>query len=233
MASPRRIFASLKRRLFGKDPRPALNDLDRKLAKYLKHRRGFFIEVGANNGYAQSKTYYLEKRKRWRGILVEAIPELFRQCRAARPQSIVHNCALVGPDFPHSSIKMHYAHLMSIAEGAFDSEQRCSEHINAGVELQNLDATYTVEVPARTLESILDEIPQCPRIDFFSLDVEGLEFDVLRGLNLNKYRPHFLLVEARFFKEVDSLLTSHDYQLVEQLTGHDYLYAANTKECTD
>lgn len=53
--------------------RPALNDLDSKLEKYLNFQNGFFIEVGGNDGYKQSNTYYLEKFLGWRGILVEAI----------------------------------------------------------------------------------------------------------------------------------------------------------------
>ena len=57
--------------------RPALFDIDRKLANYLNYKKGFFIEVGANDGYNQSNTYYLEKILDWRGILVEPIPELF------------------------------------------------------------------------------------------------------------------------------------------------------------
>lgn len=60
-------------------------------------------------------------------------------------------------------------------------------------------------------------------IDFLSLDVEGSELDVLKELNLDKYRPTCILVEARFFDEVDGCLQPH-YVLVEQLSHHDYLY---------
>ena len=34
--------------------RPALNDLDRKLSRWLDFESGFFIEAGANDGFAQS-----------------------------------------------------------------------------------------------------------------------------------------------------------------------------------
>ena len=52
----------------------ALNDLDKKIEKYLPGRNGFFIEAGANNGIKQSNSYYFAKTLGWRGILVEAIP---------------------------------------------------------------------------------------------------------------------------------------------------------------
>ena len=47
--------------------------------------------------------------------------------------------------------------------------------------------------------------------------------DVLLGLNLEKYKPKYILVEARFFDEVNSLL-SPLYDIVQQLSHHDFLY---------
>ena len=48
--------------------RPAAYDLDRKLARHLTRRDGFFIECGANDGFAFSNTYYLERIRGWREI---------------------------------------------------------------------------------------------------------------------------------------------------------------------
>jgi hypothetical protein len=45
----------------GRYSRPALNDLDNKLNRYLTRRHGVFIEAGANDGSTQSNTCYLEK----------------------------------------------------------------------------------------------------------------------------------------------------------------------------
>ena len=63
----------------------ALNDLDRKLEKYLDFDNGVFVEAGANDGINQSNTLYLESRRGWRGVLVEALPVLYEQCRRHRP----------------------------------------------------------------------------------------------------------------------------------------------------
>ena len=41
----------------------ALNDLDRKLEKYLDYQNGFFVELGANDGFTQSNTLFLESKK--------------------------------------------------------------------------------------------------------------------------------------------------------------------------
>lgn len=207
-----------------KSIRPALNDLDQKLEKYLNFDRGFFIEAGANDGYTQSNTYYLEKQRRWKGILVEGIPELYEKASKQRANSVVYCCALVSNLFPGETVQMHYANLMSVVEGSLKTQQEQDAQIKRGVDKQNLGKSYSVTVPARTLESILDEYPSLPEIDFFSLDVEGYELSVLEGLNLARFRPKYILVEARFFEEVNSFLERNGYKIVERMGVYDVLY---------
>ena len=62
-----------------------------------------------------------------------------------------------------------------------------------------------MEVPTRTLTSILDEC-QVGEIDLLSLDVEGYELQALRGTDLTRYRPKFICVEARERAEIRSCL---------------------------
>ncbi|MFN7853364.1 FkbM family methyltransferase [Anabaena sp. AL09] len=203
--------------------RPGLNGLDLKLEKYLNFKNGFFIEVGANNGYTQSNTYYLEKFLEWRGIMIEGIPSLYEQCKRTRNKSSVYNCALVSKDFCDSFVEMHYANLMSVVENSLKDQEKQIQHIQSGLEIQKINKSYSIKVPARTLESILDEFTNIPQIDFFSLDVEGYELEVLQGLNLDRYKPKYILVEARFFDQINSFLTNY-YDLIAQLSHHDYLY---------
>ena len=222
----RRVLSRVKQDFY-KQSRPSLNDLDQKLEKYLNFRDGFFIEVGANDGYSQSNTYFLEKTRGWNGLLIEGIPELFEKCKKRRANSIVINCALVANDFPHSTVQMHYAHLMSVVDGSLKSDEEQNKHLSVGINVQNLGRSYSINVPARTLDSILDDIQDLPTIGFFSLDVEGYELKVLQGLNLTKYRPQYILVEARFFEEVHEFLIAHKYEMLEKLSHHDVLYSAS------
>jgi FkbM family methyltransferase len=203
--------------------RPSLNELDRKIEKYLDYDGGFFLEAGANDGYAQSNTYYLEKFRGWQGVLVEAVPELYARCVRERKRCRVYNCALVAADYAESSIEVQFANLMSAVQGSFLNAQAQAEHISSGLTVQKLRATYKIKVPARTLDSILDELPGLVDIDFFSLDVENYEYNVLKGLSLTRYRPKYILVEARDFERVNGVLAPL-YHYVEQMSHHDHLY---------
>ena len=204
------------------NPMPSLNDLDKKLSKYLNFSNGFFIELGGNDGYTQSNTFFLEYQKNWNGILVEGIPDLARSCEYFRIHSKVFHCACVEFDYPDQSITMQYAGLMSIVNGAMKSQDLDQEHIKRGLSCQNISDSYSIQVPTRTLQSIIDEC-QVDEIDFLSLDVEGFESNVLNGIDFNKNAPKYICVEARHFEDVHHILKSN-YNIVEQLTHHDYMY---------
>jgi hypothetical protein len=57
------------------------------------------------------------------------------------------------------------------------------------------------------------------------LDVEGYELQVLRGLDLMKYRPRFMLIEARDREGFESFLGVR-YRPLAELSCHDVLYQA-------
>ena len=72
----------------------------------------------------------------------------------------------------------------------------------------------SIEISVTTLSTILDEV-NVKNIDLLSLDVEGYELNVLQGLNLNKYRPTYLLIEIykEFFDDIHNYLTENNYKL--------------------
>jgi FkbM family methyltransferase len=203
-------------------PKYALNDLDDRLAKYLNFRGGVFVEAGANNGVDQSNTRYLEQGRRWTGVLVEAIPTLYNQCKHARPRSKTFHAGLVSSDFTEPTLRMNYANLMSVAEGTMEPEA-LEEHVKKGVSIQNLEDSYAVDVPARTFASILDEAG-LSRVDFLSLDLEGYELEALKGWDFEKIRPRFVLIEVRDLKVMDAFMVEMGYERIDKLTVHDFLY---------
>jgi FkbM family methyltransferase len=232
MTTLKRRLSRIRRQFFelmGLDyfSHPANFDIDKKLGVHLPYKNGFFIEGGANNGLYQSNTYYFAKFCNWKGILIEGIPELYQECLLERPEARVFNNALVSHDFPDAFVTMKYANLMSLVSGLSQKTPEEEEaHIKKGIgwEIWRGEdaATYEIQVPCRTLTSILDEC-SVKEIDLFSLDVEGAELSVLQGLDFNKYRPKFMLIETYQKDKIDHYISPH-YQQVDQLSIHDYLY---------
>lgn len=208
---------------FKRYARKGLNNIDKKLEKYLNSiEKGFFIEAGANDGVKQSNTYFLENIKNWSGVLIEGVPDLYKKCKENRKKSHVYNCILVA-DEEIKKMDINYADLMSVVS---ESQLNNSDYIQLGLKVQNIDSGYKVSVPARTLNSILSENNIC-NVDFFSLDVEGYELEVLKGIDFNKIYIRYILVEILDYKDkakIDDFLKKY-YIEIDRLSEHDYLYA--------
>ena len=201
---------------------PGLAGLDRKVLPYLPARNGFFIEVGAHNGYAQSNTYYLERFRNWRGILVEPVPEQFRECVRERRRSRVVQCALVPMDYASDQIRIFSGSLVSNVEGVWGQAEQ-QKRIEYARHAEKEVSGEWIVVPARTLTSILEEC-SVESIDFFSLDVEGFELEVLQGLDFSRWRPEYILIEANHREEIIHFMEAVDYKIVDEFNTCDILF---------
>jgi len=78
-----------------------------------------------------------------------------------------------------------------------------------------------IDCKVSTLESILDSV-NASTIDFLSLDTEGYEYDILCGLNLNKYRPKYMLIEvySSDYIKLTQFLKENNYNLVANITNY-------------
>ena len=204
----------------------ALNDLDRKLERHLDFDGGRFVEAGANDGLAQSNTYYFERIRGWTGLLVEPVPELAATCRKNR-RARVMEAALVAEAAPGATVELRTAGLMSTVTGALGDPDATDRHVALGLTVQQLAGSRRLMVPARTLSSLLDQAGFAEPVDLLSLDVEGGEPGALRGLDFARHAPRFICVEARDPAAIAAVLEPR-YRLLEVLadvgTHRDLLY---------
>jgi hypothetical protein len=68
---------------------------DRKVVKYYNERRlGYYVDIGAGNGFHISNTFLLERKYAWTGICVEPVSKSYDQLVINRPNSICVNKAV-------------------------------------------------------------------------------------------------------------------------------------------
>lgn len=223
----RAVMRALRRRLESRGDdrlsRPAFFETDVRLAERLG-TGGVFVEAGANDGYTQSNTYYLERFKGWTGVLVEPMPDLAALARRERPGSQVVECALVGPEQAGKPVTMHHAGLVSIVSGVKGSHEADLEWV-AGGWARGLADVRSYDVPGRTLSDVLDETAP-GEVTLMSLDLEGYEAAALRGLDLDRHAPRWLLVEAHEEdkrREIEAVLGNR-YVHEERFSQFDELY---------
>jgi FkbM family methyltransferase len=222
-------FVDILKRLgspFAPKPRYfGLNELDRKLGRWLDFDNGVFVEAGANNGTSQSNTCHFERYRGWTGLLVEPIPEMAALCRKNRPGSIVENCALGPPEREGTEMTLTYCNLMTVAEGGLLAGEGRADHVARGASLQNVEP-YDFTVRCRTLSSLLDH-HAIAYVDLLSLDVEGFEVEALKGLDLDRHAPAHILVEARDEAGVRAVLAGR-YDELARLSHHDILFGSRS-----
>lgn len=216
---------AVKRAMRGKYS--SLNDLDRKLEKYVDINGGFFVELGANDGVTQSNSLYFERHRGWRGVLVEPTPHNYLKCLKNRStSSSVYCAACVSFDYTQEFVRITYSNLMSAPVDLESDISDPRKHAQTGRQfLGKGEAVFEFGAVARTLNSLLLEAKAPAVIDFLSLDVEGAELEVLKGVDHQAFRFKYILVECRDFPRLSAYLGMQGYRFAEQLSGQDYLFA--------
>ena len=207
---------------------PRVTHAPKNLHEFIKSRfgssPGVFFEVGANDGLTQSNTAYLERYCGWSGILVEAIPHKYVECRENRPDSTIFHAALVSAEYDLPYVPIRYSNLMSVIAHASDADVEA--HLGVGHAFLKNETALSGETffaPARTATDVILE-SGFERIDLFSLDVEGAEMDVLAGIDFEKVRPRAFIIEARNINRITNFLAQKGYTHEQQLTHHDHLF---------
>lgn len=151
-----------------------------------RQKDGFYVDVGAHHPFRFSNTYIFYQRG-WRGINIDAMPNSMSSFNKYRPRDI--NLEIpVGK----SGSKLKYHIFNEPALNTFD-ETRIEDIIKK--------TEYTliekIEISIQSLKEILDVyLPKGQKIDFMSIDVEGLDLEVVQSNDWEKYRPKILLVES-------------------------------------
>lgn len=186
------------------------NEDIRLLEFFNSKKEGFYVEVGAYDGITLSNSYLFEKIG-WKGILVEAIPDIAKLAEKNRPLSIIEQCACVAPD-EQGTIEFEV-----LVGGEGMSSRKI---INKKIIDSTKSSLTKIQVPAKTLDNIL-EGNNVKEIDFITIDVEGFELQVLKGFSIAKWKPLIVILESNSLFPDDRILRfmfSNNYRYL-QSTG--------------
>jgi FkbM family methyltransferase len=151
--------------------------------------RGFYVDVGAHHPIRFSNTMAFY-RKGWRGINIDANPDVIDLFERARPNDI-NICAGVA----NSTGELTFHIFDEPAVNTFD--RQTADELTRSSTYRLLERRT---IRMRRLADVLeDKLPKGQGIDLMSIDVEGLDLDVMRSNDWEKFRARWLLVEARGF----------------------------------
>lgn len=218
--------------IFNKKISFSVNGIDLIVSELFSHvnESKFYVELGANDGITQSNTKFLELYDGWAGILVEPTPELFEKLLQNRSRkNFFKRAAACSFSNTKNWFKLQYGNLGTTPlDGENDIQDPYLHAINNRNILSKSEETYIFFAPAMTLNSILLEGNAPSVINFLSLDVEGAEIEVLKGIDFDLFIFQLICIETRSFENIKSFLEEKGYILVSRLNDHigysDYLF---------
>ena len=189
---------------------------------------GFFIEAGASTGEQISNSIYFELKHKWTGLLVEPNPDFLKMLKPKnRKVWILPHCLSTSQtvelvdfeaaEFNGGIIKNGKTLPSNLGRQTFGKPKRPNDR--------------NIKVQCFPLQAVLEAL-NLPKIDYFSLDIEGAEFPVLQNLNWNKIHISSLSVEINHAGEIFDGTREDIYELMLtngfewfNLVGFDDIYA--------
>ena len=149
---------------------------------------GTFFEVGAADGATFSNSLFSERVRHWTGVLIEPNTDLCTSLVSVHRKSYTINSCL-SLDEKLNVASFLPAKLLGGIEKSLKSEEWMMNRVQGA-----FPYIETEEVLCIPVKSILKEI-NMPHINFFSLDVEGAELDILKSIPFNVVTIDFFMIE--------------------------------------
>ena len=160
-------------------------------------RNGVFVDVGAHDGVKISNSHFFEKALNWTGLCIEPIPEVFKELVKNRNCKCVYGCANSEDGVVEFMRNKGYTEELSCMEKSLSDNHKQRTENEIG---QMGGTTEKILVPSYKLETLFD-LYKIDKIDYLSIDVEGAEIDVLKGINFDKVDITIIDVEENYKEE--------------------------------
>lgn len=166
---------------------------------------GFYVDVGSHHPQRFSNTYRLYLRG-WNGINIDPLPGSKKRFDALRQRDI--NLELGVSD---STGELAYYSFDEPALNTFDPIVAAS---------RNLPFISKDRIQVLPLRDVLDRhLDSNQKIDFLTIDAEGLDLQVLRSNDWARYRPSYVLAEALGMRDLNEVISS---ELYAYMASHGY-----------
>lgn len=171
-----------KRKLKYKKNSYSFNSVDLIIDYIFKDKKnGFYLDVGAQHPISNNNTYLLFKRG-WKGINIDLDKKNIDLFKIARPKDMNLNYAISDSE---KEVDLFFYHDTSPIN-------TLSKDVS---NFQKAKVNEIKKIQTKSLDDILENINLTNHIDYINIDVEGHEDQVLKGFNINKYKPSVISVE--------------------------------------
>jgi FkbM family methyltransferase len=186
------------------------------LFQSLNIKKPTYLDIGANHPVLGNNTYFFYHRGS-KGICVEPEPHLFDIIKRIRKRDICLNIGI--------GVNDNKAANFFIFPKKYSGWNTFSKEEAEYRKLSGHPYERVIQMPLKNINDILIEnfsiVP-----DFISIDVEGLDFEIIKSLDFEKFQPKVLLVETIRFGE--SVKAAKQQPLIDFICNKGYFVYADT-----
>jgi FkbM family methyltransferase len=174
-----------------------------------------FVDVGANNGFYGSNSFPFVARG-WRSILIEPHPRAFERLQklhAGKKRTTCLNiaCAEKEGEFP-----------LYLSKG--DDTSRATLCTDDSPMFQRVRSQDFKMVRVERLETVLQTHGISQDFGILSIDAEGMDYEVLLGLDLTRWHPRLIVTEDYMPKmeKKAKYLSENNYEEVDKCDANSF-----------
>ena len=175
-----------------------------------------YCDIGANEPYRFSNTYLLENNLFIKkGVLIEANPALVSSLKKERKRALCINRGIVVGG-SQENLPFYCFESMTLSTFSYETAM---DYQKKGYKLKEV-----LQVKCEGINDILFKYFH-NELDLLSIDIEGMDGDVIRDINLTQCKPKVICVETSGFcmgKDEDG------EQLIDYLVKNGYMVYADT-----
>ena len=171
-----------KRKLKYKKNSYSFNSVDLIINYLFKDKKnGFYLDIGSQHPVSNNNTFLLFK-KGWKGINIDLDKKNIDLFKIARPKDINLNFAISDTE---EEVDLFFYHDASPIN-------TLNKNVSS---FQDAKVGKIKKIKTKLLNNVLKDLNIRNHIDYMNIDVEGHENQVLKGFNINKYKPSVISVE--------------------------------------
>jgi len=198
------------------------NNEEQIIQRYFGTYKGTFLDIGANDGMTLSNTFALANSG-WKGTLVEASPAAFERLQLTYKSMVGYSLINTAVGGHNGKIILHESgeHLgtgdTSLVSTTKESERdRWVDHV-----------FNDVTVSCCTFNVLLG-LSDHKKFGFISMDIEGMELEVLPQMDLKALGCRMMCVEfnGKEQEKYDAIVVPQGYKLIHK-NGENLIYAEN------
>ncbi len=192
--------------------------------KFFKNKRdGIYLDIGCFHPVMYSNTCLLH-RKGWRGINIDINPTSIDLFNIVRPND-TNLCTTINET--KEIFEVYY-------DDPFSPVNTLDKQFYDKLENKSNKDTKKLRVESKSMKEILDISKIDENIDFINLDVEGMDYKILRNIDLNQLKPKLISVEthnvdgtkSNNFESIVKLMKEGDFSIYKRV-GPTTLFSFN------